>query len=161
MLAGHLPDCQETPSAQNSRTEHTQNADRQTATAHLTIGSSNVEYIRLVSARSSFFRLIRSLRPSASRLAAVILVCICSELMSFDILKISPRGLERLLAHSRLLRRREVCCWANQGGWGRWTNGATAAALKAPIARAKRTSRGEFDRPRKSTKRAAQGMASR
>lgn len=39
-----------------------------------------------MSASSSFLRLILSLRPSASRLAAVILACICSPLISADIL---------------------------------------------------------------------------
>jgi hypothetical protein len=45
--------------------------------------------LRFVSARSSFFRLIRSLRPSASLLAAVILACICSAVMSLDMLVVS------------------------------------------------------------------------
>lgn len=107
-------------------------------------GLSGFWYIRLVSARSSFFRLIRSLRPSASRLAAVILVCICSEVMSFDILKASPRGLELGLAHSPLLRRIGLLLLllSNQGGVGvKWTNEAITAALQALIVRARRTSR--------------------
>ena len=45
----------------------------------------SVLYLRVVSARSSFFLLIRSFRPSASLLAAVILACIASLLMSADI----------------------------------------------------------------------------
>jgi hypothetical protein len=86
-----------------------------------------------VSARSSFFRLILSLRPSASRLAAVILVCICSEVMSFDILKASPRGLELGLAHSPLLRRVEVIVVVVESGGsgGKWTNEAITAALQS------------------------------
>lgn len=42
--------------------------------------------LQLVSASSSFLRLILSLRASASLLAAVILACICSPVISFDIL---------------------------------------------------------------------------
>lgn len=44
------------------------------------------EDVQLVSARSSFFLLILSFNPSASLLAAVILACICSEVMSADML---------------------------------------------------------------------------
>jgi hypothetical protein len=64
--------------------------------------------------------LILSLRPSASRLAAVILVCICSEVMSFDILRASPRGLELRLAHSPLLRRVEVIVVVVVESGGEW-----------------------------------------
>jgi len=42
--------------------------------------------LKLVSARSSFFLLILSFRPSASLLAAVILACICSEVISADMI---------------------------------------------------------------------------
>src|SRR5271155_4156106 len=94
MLAGYLPDCQDTVSTNfndrgksKGKRQHVRSARPIT---RMMTDLSGFWYIRLVSARSSFFRLIRSLRPSASRLAAVILVCICSEVMSFDILKASP-----------------------------------------------------------------------
>jgi hypothetical protein len=49
----------------------------------LNVGNKLVKgFVRVVSASSSFLRLILSLRPSASRLAAVILACICSPLIS-------------------------------------------------------------------------------
>lgn len=44
--------------------------------------------LQLVSAKSSFLRLILSFRPSASRLAAVILACICSPVKSVDMMVI-------------------------------------------------------------------------
>ena len=102
--------------AQNSKTRQREHA--RSARSRWAIDRLCIWYVRLVSARSSFFRLIRSLRPSASRLAAVILVCICSEVMSFDILKASPRGLVLLLAHSQLLRRIEVVV-VESGGMGK------------------------------------------
>lgn len=46
-----------------------------------------MNHLRLASARSSFLRFILSLSPSASRRAAVMRACICSPLVSFDILK--------------------------------------------------------------------------
>lgn len=45
------------------------------------------ELVRFVSARSSLRRLILSFSPSASRLAAVILACICSPLISAAIIR--------------------------------------------------------------------------
>ena len=45
------------------------------------------ESLHDASARSSFFRLILSFRPSASRLAAAILACICSPDISEDMVK--------------------------------------------------------------------------
>lgn len=50
-------------------------------------------YLQLVSAKSSFLRLILSFRPSASLLAAVILACICSPVKSEDIARVGgPLG---------------------------------------------------------------------
>ena len=65
--------------------------------------SKQLQHLRLVSARSSFLRLIRSFRPSASLLAAVIFACICSPLMSFDIVICAPRVESKMAA-----------CWVRQ-----------------------------------------------
>ncbi len=61
-------------------------------------------HLQLVSARSSFFRLMRSLRPSASLLAAVILACICSPVKSFDMVPTEVRCGPRYLGYSQALR---------------------------------------------------------
>jgi len=71
--------------------------------------SKQLQHLRLVSARSSFLRLIRSFRPSASLLAAVIFACICSPLMSLDIVICAPRGVENGCLLVQQARRAVIC----------------------------------------------------
>ena len=77
--------------------------------------------LQLVSARSSFLRLILSFRPSASLLAAVILACICSPVKSFDMVPIGGPLRTRSGGSTQVIRACDLgllerCAGKNCGG---------------------------------------------